>query len=113
MRPGVIRAPFSAAVGGSGGKTAEAGVGLVQEEMDKAVSELQGVPFLKGVEVTVTFTAGANVIAHKLGRQPRGWFPLDLVGDDLTFVPPHRRSWDAKFITLYVQSAGTGKIWVY
>lgn len=74
-----------------------------------------GFPQTAGRSVEVPDTASGNdaVLEHRLGRQPKGWYVIDLTGGLSTF---YRVSWDDKRITLRNNGLVTVRgavIWVW
>lgn len=52
-------------------------VNRLQDNIAAVLAKLagpSGIPFLDGVSVRVALANGANVVSHKLGRKPQGWF---------------------------------------
>ena len=78
---------------------------MLVNALDLALNPLLQMPSNHYAEVRSTISAGNNVIAHKLGRQPQGWQVVDATGG----VPAlYRYAWTPATITL--TSSGTASI---
>ena len=70
---------------------------LVQEELKKVLYEYTRRPENDSYLIEgETVVSGSNVLNHKLGRQPRGWYLVDC----LVAQTPYREAWDDKTLTL-------------
>lgn len=58
----------------------------------------------------VTVGTSDTKLAHRLGYQPSGWWPIDVQTAGQII---HRVSWDETFITLKANSAGVASIRVF
>lgn len=97
-------------------KTNDAELNRVQDSIARFTRFLEQNPILDGVLLEgVTLASGANDIAHKLGRQARGWFPVPLrsnitVYDASIDLPSLLHN---SHIRITASGAGTINLWVF
>jgi hypothetical protein len=84
---------------------------LMQNSWGAILSPLLKLPLVNGVTVTdVTVTSGANVINHKLGRKPQGWFTTDI---NAAITLYRSQPFDPLTLTLTASGAGVISLYVY
>ena len=91
----------------------------LQENVGLVLRQITRKELIDGVLVSAQITAAGTVVSHTLGRQPIGWFIVDVeqpVGA-LTGAPIVRTAWNDKSITLVSQGVGLGyspvTLWVF
>lgn len=83
---------------------------LLQDSLREQFDDLQNIPFLSGHLLTEDLLSGDTILLHGLGRQPLGWFIVDLADD----VTVYRSAWSTTTLTLNASAAATSvKIWVF
>lgn len=94
----------------TGSTAADRAIAFQQEATRGALLRITSGTILDGVQLDgVSVGTSATAIAHKLGRQPRGWW----VVDQDTAATVRRSAWDATTLTLIASSACTVSLWVY
>lgn len=83
---------------------------LMQTKWASQLNPVIALALLKGRQINdVALQSGSNVIDHKLGRQPQGWFLVDLNAN----VTAYRTAWDELTITLTSSGSATAALYVY
>lgn len=81
----------------------------LREDVREVLDEVRGIPLLDQSEVTATLSAGSNLVAHHLGRTPRGWVITDISAG----ITLYRSAWDATHLTLVASAPATAGLLVY
>jgi hypothetical protein len=76
------------------------------------LKQAEDCPLIVGNRVDgISITGGTSeVVDHKLGRQPEGWFPVDRTADA---DDVYRSAWNSRTITLECSRNITLDIWVF
>ena len=84
----------------------------IERSGDSLRDALNVVPFLDGVLYSpgTALTVGSNVIAHRLGRTPKGWILLRATGAATSLYEESRGD---KYITLNSSGAAVPEIWFF
>lgn len=85
---------------------------LGQKNVKDFARQLERNPLLGGHLLEgITLNAAANTtINHKLGKQIRGWVPVD---HDTAAATIYRVSWSATELVLFASAACTVSLWVF
>lgn len=93
-------------------RTGDENVDRLQDAIQEWVRQFDNAPWLDGVLVETLLAAGANVINHKLGRKPRGWWLTRRVRTTAGNYPSETAS-DDKTLTLDAAGNEAVSIWVW
>jgi hypothetical protein len=94
-------------------RTGDANLDRLQDDLQEWAEQFNKVPFLDGVLVETLLAAGANVITHKLGRTPRGWFLTRRLRAGGAASYPAETASDINTLTLDAAGAEVVAIWVF
>lgn len=102
------------AVSGAG-RDQRTGLAPEDQRYDQLLADLQRLlrdPTTRGLTLKgVQLVAGSNVLAHRLGRAPEGWYPVRVTGAN-AFSARETAS-DARFLTLDVVAPCTVDLRVF
>lgn len=103
-------APIRKLFGGNGMADVERRMSELQGSTQEALRSMGAGTVSNGVQVSsIELSATPVTVAHRLGRQPRGFLVVDRNGAEVVF----RTAWDARTITLAAGAAVTVSLWVY
>lgn len=85
----------------------------VQNNLEEALKPIFAVDILDGRQLSATLTGGSvdNLVAHGLGRTPRGWIVTDVSAD--TRIWKVTSTNPAVFLTLRSINTAAVQLWVF
>jgi hypothetical protein len=85
-------------------------INRLQDNVADVLGKITPIALLDGVSVTAVLANGSNVVTHKLGRTPKGWFLTDLNASATIY---RSATFSSTTITLTASAACSVVLWIF
>lgn len=94
-------------------RTGDDKIDRLEDALQEWARQFDSVPWLDGVQMDTLLAAGSNVINHKLGRKPRGWWLTRRIRAGGAASYPSETASTDKTLTLDAAGAEAVSIWIW